>query len=447
MTKTQYIQQKEKSHPLFMKRGDILSEFFEISDKALEGGMGDVFFCRDRRDNKFYVLKTSSKASGTDEQLFTKECKFVLHLWKNPYVAYAKTVLSDAEHLYIVMEFVGKQPYNLQEAVQGETLARVMNKTQIEPKQALIWAIQFCQGMQFLNNAGMEAHKDIKPDNILVTSKNDIKITDFGLASAEKKGGTIGYRSPEYFAKDGRLTIASDIYSFGLVLYQMLNGGKVLPNATVWNENIKEYEKIDPATIKSEYCGDILKKCLAENPQQRYQSFAELEQALTKVLKESWPEYKFPKNIAEKMTANDYFLKGLGYYQLKENLWAFLLFSLAIFEDPKMAEAYYYRSKISVFPWPIRVLLIVILLGLFLTIPLWLYVAVTHPFADFWWNWIFTMGIYWMIGFIWLLYQFSKVLGWKAWKGLWFLGKNIFTIILGRDYAKACKLNPSYKSQ
>ena len=78
MPKTQYIQQKEKSQPLFMKRGDILSEFFEISDKAREGGMGDVFFCRDRRDNKFYVLKTSSKASGTDEQLFTKECKINL---------------------------------------------------------------------------------------------------------------------------------------------------------------------------------------------------------------------------------------------------------------------------------------------------------------------------------------------------------------------------------
>lgn len=446
MPKTQYIQQKEKSQPLFRKRGDILSEFFEISDKAREGGMGDVFFCRDRRDNKFYVLKTSSKASGTDEQLFTKECKFVLHLWKNPYVAYAKTVLSDAEHLYIVMEFVGKQPYNLQEAVQGETLARVMNKTQIEPKQALIWSIQFCQGMQFLNNAGMEAHKDIKPDNILVTSKNDIKITDFGLASTEKKGGTIGYRSPEYFAKDDRLTIASDIYSFGLVLYQMLNGGKVLPNATVWNENIKEYEKIDSATIKSEYCEDILKKCLAENPQQRYQSFAELEQALTKVLKESWPEYKFPKNIAEKMTANDYFLKGLGYYQLKENLWAFLLFSLAIFEDPKMAEAYYYRSKISLLPVSIRISLIALLMCLFLTIPLWIYVAMNHPFSSFWWNSLLTLGIYWIIGFVWLMYQFSKTFGWKIWNGLLFLGKNILSVILGRDYIKACKLNPSYRS-
>ena len=447
MPKTQYIQQKEKSQPLFMKRGDILSEFFEISDKAREGGMGDVFFCRDRRDNKFYVLKTSSKASGTDEQLFTKECKFVLHLWKNPYVAYAKTVLSDAEHLYIVMEFVGKQPYNLQEAVQGETLARVMNKTQIEPKQALIWAIQFCQGMQFLNNAGMESHKDIKPDNILITSQNDIKITDFGLAGTEKKGGTVGYRPPEYFSKEGRLTVTSDIYSFGLVLYQMLNGNKPLPNVTKWDEDAQRYEYIRTDSIQSVHCQDIITKCLADNPADRYQNFYELEKGLSDYLKKHYSEYVFPKKAAEKMTASDYFLKGLGYYQLKENLWAFLLFSLAIFEDPKMAEAYYYRSKISVFPWPIRALLIVLLLGLLLTIPLWLYVAVTHPFAAFWWNWILTAGIYFAIGFVWLLYQFSKTLGWRAWKGLWFLGKNIYTIVFGRDYAKACKLNPSYRTQ
>ena len=231
-----------------------------------------------------------------------------------------------------------------------------------------------------------------------------------------------------------------------LVLYQMLNGGKVLPNATVWDENIKEYEKINSATIKSEYCEDILKKCLAENPQQRYQSFAELEQALTKVLKESWPEYKFPKNIAEKMTANDYFLKGLGYYQLKENLWAFLLFSLAIFEDPKMAEAYYYRSKISLLPVSIRISLIALLMCLFLTIPLWIYVAMNHPFSSFWWNSLLTLGIYWIIGFVWLMYQFSKTFGWKIWNGLLFLGKNILSVILGRDYIKACKLNPSYRS-
>ena len=445
MAKTNYIHNDKNIKRPSVGKGDILSEFFEISDKALEGGMGDVFFCRDKRDNKFYVLKTSSKTSNTDEQLFTKECNFVLRLWKHPYVAYAKTVLSDAEHLYIVMEFVGKQPYNLQEVVQGETLARVMNKTQIEPKQALIWAIQFCQGMQFLNNVGMESHKDIKPDNILITSQNDIKITDFGLAGTEKKGGTVGYRPPEYFSKEGRLTVTSDIYSFGLVLYQMLNGNKPLPNVTRWDKDFQKYEYIRTDSIRSIHCQDVITKCLSDNPADRYQDFYELEKDLSSYLKKHYSEYVFPKKTKEKMTASDYFLKGFGYYQLKENLWAFLLFSLAIFEDPKMAEAYYYRSKIKLLPVSIHWFLSILLLLLFIIIPFWCYLAIVHPFSSLVWNYLFIMLCYWGIGIIWLLYYFSTEFGWKTWKGFLFLVKNIFSIIFSRDLAKACRINPKYK--
>ena len=78
MPKTQYIQQKENSQRLFMKRGDILSEFFEISDKARDGGMGDVFFCRDKRDNKFYVLKTFNDIALSEQ--FKEEVLFSLSI-------------------------------------------------------------------------------------------------------------------------------------------------------------------------------------------------------------------------------------------------------------------------------------------------------------------------------------------------------------------------------
>ena len=85
MPKTQYIQQKEKSQPLFMKRGDILSEFFEISDKAREGGMGDVFFCRDKRDNKFYVLKTYKDVADKDKAIIWEDFrKEALIMFKMP---------------------------------------------------------------------------------------------------------------------------------------------------------------------------------------------------------------------------------------------------------------------------------------------------------------------------------------------------------------------------
>ena len=209
----------------------------------------------------------------------------------------------------------------------------------------------------------------------------------------------------------------------------MLNGGKVLPNATVWDEHIKEYEKINPIAIQSEYCEEILRKCLAENPQQRYQSFAELEQELTKTLKECWPEYKFPKNIAEEMTASDYFLKGLGYYQLKENLWAFLLFSLAIFEDPKMAEAYYYRSKIKLLPNGIRQVIIIVSLLVLCSMIYYISSGSKSMFlGELRWR-----LFYCFIGLIWVIYELAKEMKGKVFKILKFLLKNIIIVLFGLD--------------
>lgn len=318
-----------------------LADFFEISDKAQEGGMGDVYFCRDKRDNRFYVLKKAKKAEYED--IFRKEAELVLKLGKNPYVVYTKTIVSDKTSYYIVMEYIGKQPYNLDEKVEGETLTKVMNRTNIEPKQAVIWAIQFCKGMSFLNKAGIESHKDIKPDNILIDPDNNIKITDFGLVSIDKKCGTPRYRAPEYKEK---ITIQSDIYSFGLVLYQMLNGGNLLSTQTVFNKDTKEYEFVDGNKITSNHCQDIIKKCLQKEPSKRYKNFEKLEEELTKYLHDRWPEYTMPVLKAEPMTADDYFLKGLGYYVLSAPLNSSKIIDLldmAIKLNPRYARAYYHK--------------------------------------------------------------------------------------------------------
>lgn len=416
-------------------RGIVLADFFEISDKAKEGGMGNVYFCRDKRDNKFYVLKTASNIS-VNTDIFQKECELVLRLWKHPYVTYSKTVVWDKNQYYIVMEFVGKHPYNLQEPVQGETLARVMNKIQLEPKQALIWALQFCQGMHFLNTQGMQTHKDIKPDNILVTPENNIKITDFGLASIDNKGGTVGYRSPEYFKKGAKLTIQSDIYSFGLVLYQMLNGGRWLPSATVWSQDKKEYEHINIDSLQSAHCLAIIRKCLSEDPSARYQDFQELETDILGYIKDRFPEYVPPKLKTDPMNANDYFLKGLGYYFLRENLRAFLLFSLAIFEDPKMAEARYYRSKIQLLPLYLRIIFGSILIGIPFIIGIGFFDIDSFIAFKIWSvliSFLCLLCIPWLIGFLWLLFVCSRELGWKTWRGLLFLIINVFQIIFSRS--------------
>ena len=339
-----------------------LADFFEISDKAREGGMGEVFFCRDKRDNKFYVLKTIK--ADIDSKIFKEEAAFSLKLNKNPYVAYTRTIVIEKDILYIVMDYIGKQPYTLDSIVEGETLTKVMNKYHIEPKQALIWAIQFCKGMDFLNKSGMKVHKDIKPDNILISPDNVVKIIDFGLASIEKKGGTPGYRPPEYFDDKKDLTIQSDIYSFGLVLYQMLNNGKLLSDTTKFDKEKKEYEFFDYKNITSKHCQDIIKKCLQIKPRDRYKDFKALEKDLTKYLNKNYPEYKFEDIPAEAMTSQDYFLKGFGLYILyelygshpildirnqelrfpQEDLYPYFTNSIKL--DSHNASAYFYRNLI-----------------------------------------------------------------------------------------------------
>lgn len=347
MPKTQYIQQKENFQRLFMKRGDILSEFFEISDKARDGGMGDVFFCRDKRDNKFYVLKTFREIQESKDNCnlknFDKEALASLQMPRLPYVVYTKTLIADGLRQYLVMDFIGEPPRNLNEIVQGKTLSRVLESTKIEYKQSLIWAIEFCRGMHNLHKYGIAVHKDIKLDNILLASDNSIRITDFGLAVLDKKGGTKGYLPPEY-RESSELTEQSDIYSFGIVLYQLF-----FNTCSV---------KIDKERVEK---NRLLQKCLKTNPRERYQHFSDLEKDLQKELKQKFPQYKFAAMPDLTTTADDYFFKGLGLYILgfrqdKEPQilqTAEKLLSKSIRLNVHNAAAHYYRSCVISALYPV----------------------------------------------------------------------------------------------
>lgn len=360
MPKTQYIQQKENFQRLFMKRGDILSEFFEISDKARDGGMGDVFFCRDKRDNKFYVLKTFNDIALSDQ--FKEEVLFSLSIPKHPNIVYSRTVVTDESNYYLVMDFIGKQPYSLNEEVQGSTLAQVIYHYSLENKQALIWGIQICQGMEFLHECGLKSHKDLKPENILISPTNEVKITDFGLASSKKQGGTIGYQAPECI-KNKSADIRSDIYSFGVILYQMLNHG-AFPFAEGNSYSISK------SKLKESFGACILEKCLAEEPSKRYDDFTQIKEELLACLENHFPEYQMPKKIhnntqghvwdpeqdelmflgslllySNELQAEELLLRGIGFYLLKQYLAGFMYLSKAIEKNKNLKGAYSYRYK------------------------------------------------------------------------------------------------------
>ncbi|MBF0608313.1 MAG: tetratricopeptide repeat protein [Magnetococcales bacterium] len=175
-------------------------------------------------------------------------------------------------------------------------------KSGLSLEQVLTWAIQFCRGMEYAFSRGVVPHRDIKPDNIMITSDKTLKITDFGLAGTwndddslcklnelahEKKEGftfirktvqgvvcgTLPWMAPEQFG--GITDVRSDIYSFGIVMYQMVNGG-ILPFCAKTQAEWEDLHKTSQPSGIDSRLAPVIYKCLEKSPDRRYSGFGEL---------------------------------------------------------------------------------------------------------------------------------------------------------------------------
>uniref|UniRef100_UPI0039B96936 protein kinase family protein n=1 Tax=Candidatus Ruminimicrobium bovinum TaxID=3242779 RepID=UPI0039B96936 len=181
--------------PVFQK-GISIHDIYEVYDENKTGGMGFIGLCRNKIDKNFYVLKTYQCDNNSNS--FKEEIKFTLKLEKHPHIVYSQTALKEKDRVYLVMELVGKQPKNKKAEWKAATLTQELQKG-IKIKESYKWAIEFCRGMQYLNSIGMKAHQDIKPDNILITAKRHIKISDFGFVTLkEEEGKTKGWSDYYY---------------------------------------------------------------------------------------------------------------------------------------------------------------------------------------------------------------------------------------------------------
>ena len=327
------------------------ADYYEILGDDNDGGMGEVYFCKDKRSGQLYALK-KAKAEAKYEDLFKKEAAFALELGKHPNIVYTTTIGHEGDMYYIVMELIGEQNTI---SPQGNTLVSEFNKSTngIPVEQAYKWAIEFCEGMKYLTSKGMKAHKDIKPANIFITKDKTLKIGDFGLAGTnpQKTTGTPGYRAPE--VKQGIFNEQTDIYSFGIVLYQLFNKGYSLTDATQYTkagtEMLGKGEDSYPNAeeITSPYAQDIIRKCLQQDPQKRYQTFTELEGYLIQELQTLNPQYKFIPAKEEPLNAEEYLGKGLGWYELKDYQKAIQNYDKALELAPRNINLYYNRGIVK----------------------------------------------------------------------------------------------------
>lgn len=290
-----------------IKKGDIIGPIaheydlnFQVIDINDEGGMGIVYIGLLKKYGFIIALKTFKddyiKFKGAIDN-FKKESLAWINLEYHPNIVNALLFDVINDRPFISIEYI------VPDSRHRNTLEHYLN-SDLSTEQILDWGIQFCYGMSHAFNRGISPHRDIKPANIMITEDKILKITDFGLAKIwdNKKlaykdsyneltlvknddgtvmSGTYQWMAPETFS--GQADIRSDIYSFGVVLYQMINNG-TLPfkaeNPDEW-KNAHQNHEIPPHSDSIIF--PVIKKCLDKKPENRYNDFNEIKKDLEEI--------------------------------------------------------------------------------------------------------------------------------------------------------------------
>ncbi len=266
--------------------GMYLADRYEIVGKVGAGGMSDVYKAKDHILGRFVAIKVLKQEFSEDRSFVTKfrtEAQSAAGL-EHPNIVNIYDVGSEEGLHYIVMEYV-----------EGITLKTyVEKKDQLSFKEAISIAIQVARGIEAAHNKNI-IHRDIKPQNIIISTEGKVKVTDFGIARAASANtissdvmGSVHYSSPEQ-ARNGFVDNRSDIYSLGIVMYEMVTGRVPFDGDTtvaVAIQHLQE-EMVTPSAYAPNLpvsLEKIILKCTQKNPDRRYQSIAELLSDLRKSL-------------------------------------------------------------------------------------------------------------------------------------------------------------------
>lgn len=291
------------------KAGEIIEGIYEVIGSA-EGGMGKVYFVFHRLWKMNLAIKTphaDAVRSETRLMRFLREAELWVDLGLHPNIAtcYYARVIRGVPRLFI-------------EYVDGGDLNKWGQEGRLEDLRLLTdLMLQFCHGMMYAESKGM-VHRDIKPHNCLVTRDKTVKITDFGLVKRVDEGagdnqtgggtansgiksadpgvtlfedGVMGspwYMAPERLTDRGRDDIRSDIYSFGMMLYELSTGAKPFSfpkgfSLTALFRSHLTKNPIDPRSVRPDLplqLVDVMLTCLEKKPEDRYPSFSALCEAM-----------------------------------------------------------------------------------------------------------------------------------------------------------------------
>lgn len=261
-----------------IKIGMMIADRYEILEKIGTGGMSDVYKAKDHKLNRFVAVKVLKQEFSENANFVSKfriEAQAAAGLM-HPNIVNVYDVGEESENHFIVMELV-----------EGITLKKyIEKKARLSVKEAVSIAIQVSMGIEAAHNNHI-IHRDIKPQNIIISKEGKVKVTDFGIAKAATSNtitsnvmGSVHYTSPEQ-ARGGYSDEKSDIYSLGVTMFEMLTGRVPFNGETTVAIAIKHIQEEFPSP--REYVAEIpvcveqiVLKCCQKSPDRRYQSMAEL---------------------------------------------------------------------------------------------------------------------------------------------------------------------------
>lgn len=261
-----------------IKIGMIIGDRYEILEKIGTGGMSDVYKAKDHKLNRLVAVKVL-------KQEFSENANFVSKFRIEAQAA-AGLMHPNIVNVYDVGEENGIY-FIVMELVEGITLKKyIEKKARLSVKEAVSIAIQVSMGIEAAHNNHI-IHRDIKPQNIIISKEGKVKVTDFGIAKAATSNtitsnvmGSVHYTSPEQ-ARGGYSDEKSDIYSLGITMFEMLTGRVPFNGETTVAIAIKHIQEEMPSP--REYVSEIpisveqiVFKCCQKSPDRRYQSMGEL---------------------------------------------------------------------------------------------------------------------------------------------------------------------------
>jgi len=275
--------------------GDYIVDRYLVQ-QILPGGMGDVYHCLDIALNEHVAVKTFQEryvSAYNLDNLLKSEARAWIMLERHPNIVQAKSAFILDQRPYITLEWITGDEKN------GNDLRARLRQGPLESSLAIDFAIQLCYGLAYAYRKLKLVHRDVKPENLLITRDGILKLTDFGLAHLPgddiehsrhyRFAGTPQYMSPEHWLR-AEPSVQADIYSVGCIIFEMITGKFLFKSRNV--EYLRNAHMNDtPPDLRlftseaPEALAAVVSRCLEKNPLKRFLFYDDIIDQLKQIYK------------------------------------------------------------------------------------------------------------------------------------------------------------------